>query len=155
MRENDLINCFHISRSGITSGMQQAGGGQGGPAPPVFGRLEGAAGQRRRAALLHAPPRFSDLATCLNWDLENYKNNLGKHKFKIVTLHVSSLKEFKIGQIFHCEHFRSSKTERAQKVIVVELAPYSQKSLLCPPPPPTALYWKNLSFDHGVICPKE
>ena len=36
------------------------------------------------------------------------------------------LKEFKIGQIFHCEHFRSSKTERAQKVIVVQLAPYSR-----------------------------
>ena len=35
-------------------------------APPYFGRIEGAAGQRRRAALLLAPPRFLDFATCLH-----------------------------------------------------------------------------------------
>ena len=36
------------------------GGRQGGqlPPPPDFGRSEGAAGQRRRAALLPAPPVF-------------------------------------------------------------------------------------------------
>ena len=34
------------------------GGGRGGQAPPLFGRSEGAAGQRRRAALLPAPPDF-------------------------------------------------------------------------------------------------
>ena len=33
-----------------------------------------------------------------------------------------------MGQILHCEHFRSSKTVRAQKVIVVMLAPYFPKS---------------------------
>ena len=39
--------------------MQQAGGpGGGAAAPPDFGRSEGAAGQRRRAALLPAPPDF-------------------------------------------------------------------------------------------------
>ena len=58
-----------------------------------------------------------------------------------------------MGQIFYCECVRSPKTKRAQKVIVVELAAYSQKSL--PGPLPTTLYWKNLSFDHSVICSKE
>ena len=32
------------------------GGARGAIAPPHFGRIEGAAGQRRRAALLLAPP---------------------------------------------------------------------------------------------------
>ena len=34
------------------------GGAGGAAAPPDFGRSEGAAGQRRRAALLPAPPDF-------------------------------------------------------------------------------------------------
>ena len=34
-------------------------------APPDFGRLEGAAGQRRHAALLLAPPTFRKLLTPL------------------------------------------------------------------------------------------
>ena len=33
-------------------------GGRGAVAPPDFGRSEGVAGQRRRAALLHAPQIF-------------------------------------------------------------------------------------------------
>ena len=41
------------------------GGRQGGQLPPPdFGRSEGAAGQRQRAALLPAPS-FLDFATCL------------------------------------------------------------------------------------------
>ena len=39
-----------------------------------------------------------------------------------------------MGQIFYCKHVRSPKTKRAQKDIVVELAAYSQKSLLGPLP---------------------
>ena len=35
-----------------------SGGARGAAAPPDFGRSEGAAGQRRRAALLPAPPDF-------------------------------------------------------------------------------------------------
>ena len=36
----------------------ESGGAGGAYAPPDFGRSEGAAGQRWRAALLHAPPDF-------------------------------------------------------------------------------------------------
>ena len=37
--------------------LNKGGGGQGGQLPPPhFGRIEGVAGQRRRAALLFAPP---------------------------------------------------------------------------------------------------
>ena len=36
----------------------KVGGWGGAAAPPDFGRSEGAAGQRRRAALLPAPPDF-------------------------------------------------------------------------------------------------
>ena len=39
---------------------------------------------------------------------------------------------------------------KGQKVIVAELAPYSQDPVVAGAPP-TALYWKNLSFDHGVM----
>ena len=52
--ESILINnyafliCFYT-----TTGMSEGGGGQ-----PDFGRSEGAAGQRLRAALLLAPPDF-------------------------------------------------------------------------------------------------
>ena len=42
----------------MASGMSQAGGAA---APPDFEGLEGAAGQRRRAALLPAPPDFQTL----------------------------------------------------------------------------------------------
>ena len=41
-----------------TSGMLEGGGAGGAAAPPDFGRSEGAAGQRRRAALLPAPQIF-------------------------------------------------------------------------------------------------
>ena len=40
------------------SGMHQEGGAGGAAVPPDFGRSEGAAGQRWRAALLPAPPDF-------------------------------------------------------------------------------------------------
>ena len=45
---------------------RHVGGGEAGgaAAPPDFGRSEGAAGQRQRAALLPAPS-FLDFATCL------------------------------------------------------------------------------------------
>ena len=40
------------------SDMVQRGGAGGAHAPPDFGRSEGAAGRRRLAALLRAPPDF-------------------------------------------------------------------------------------------------
>ena len=42
----------------IKSRHATSGGARGAAAPPDFGRSEGAAGQRRRAALLPAPPDF-------------------------------------------------------------------------------------------------
>ena len=41
--------------------MAEAGGRGGGIRPPDFGRIEGAAGQRQRAALLLAHPDFQAL----------------------------------------------------------------------------------------------
>ena len=46
----------------------EAGGAR---APPDFGRSEGAAGRRRRAALLRAPPDFSTLAHACTYYLQS------------------------------------------------------------------------------------
>ena len=53
------VNDLHIRHVG-----RGRAGGASAP-PPDFGGSEGAAGQRRCAALLPAPPRFLDFATCL------------------------------------------------------------------------------------------
>ena len=50
-----------LSKIGITTGIPQGGRAGGAAAPPDFGRSEGAAGQRRRAALLLAHPDFQSL----------------------------------------------------------------------------------------------
>ena len=64
----DSIKPQILLESGLT-GIYFRGGGSGGQGalPPVFGRIEGAARQRRRAALLLAHPDFQTLRhPCIN-----------------------------------------------------------------------------------------
>ena len=57
-----IIIQFNVQWLSTKAGMLEAGGGQvGAYAPLDFGRSEGAAGRR----ITTRPPRFSDLATCL------------------------------------------------------------------------------------------
>ena len=46
-------------------------------APPHFGRINGAAGQRRHTALLLAPPTFKKLLTPLNYVIHYVIINFG------------------------------------------------------------------------------
>ena len=61
MNEKNFQFLRYLRFTSIIQAWRKRGGGRGGTWPPDFGRSEGAAGQRWRAALLLAHPDFQSL----------------------------------------------------------------------------------------------